>query len=796
MSGSLVGGVVGAAIGFTSGNAAIGWVVGSMVGGMVFGGNKQSAPQLADLRPQASEYGRPIPIVYSVMAVGGNVIWASDLIKTSDGDDGGKGGGGSPTGATYAANFDVLIGESPDGIMGLGRIWAGPDKRLVRNANGEVESGTLRFYDGAEDQLPDPLEESYLGAGNVPAYRGYARIVWEGFDVSAHDGNRIPFLTIEVGRKAQVTPESLGQCFINRVLVGEQTFITSFHGSYYGALQHDKDDMAFMHRRDITNSEFSTGTVLLWDEPRDKLIRVYRGVVGGATDWMSTTGMASGSYSYRTPFTIPAGEQVAGAAFVNNLICIACNVGSGGTKFYFVDPATFNETLTPIHFDVGSTESLQSIYSTGYAADAVYGVTDAKVRHYPMDLLTTSSTDCGVPANTAGAQSADVDPFTGKLWTVKRTNSALTWSVHDQGAMVYSGSLAPSGFSDLCRQPLTFAPDYVYICGQRWLAVDHYLRLNQDTGQMIAALDGVYHGINDLHAVVWDSKISRFVGFREGGFYCISTSAISPATLPYTDDYLGGQDSSLQYMNLQEVLTDLSERAGLTSSQFGFIGDFGDQVDGYTLANQVSVKDAISALQAAYYFDAVEDQGKLWFVKRGGEMVLEIPDDDLGAHVSGEDVTDTIETTRVQDEELPHTFSVNYVLAATKYSPATKYQRRLVGSSGDEARLEMPMVFTDLKAAEIAAVNLHDQWIGRVRYRLSLGPKYAYLMPTDIVGVTVEGKPYVMRLTKETHQDSGVRVFEAVRDDAQSYLPNVIVEETPPPDETVDTQSLTLLELM
>jgi hypothetical protein len=194
----------------------------------------------------------------------------------------------------------------------------------------------------------------------------------------------------------------------------------------------------------------------------------------------------------------------------------------------------------------------------------------------------------------------------------------------------------------------------------------------------------------------------------------------------------------------------------------------------------------------AYYFDAVEDQGKIRFIKRGGDIAVEIPDDDLGAHGSGEESPGHYDTNRDDDEHLPRTFSVNYVLAATKYSPATKYARRLVGNSGDEARLEMPMVFTDQKAAEIAAVNLHDQWIGRVTYRLQLGRKYAYLMPTDLVGV----QGYTMRLTKQTQKDNGVQVFEAVRDDSDTYIPNVIVEETPPPDETVDTPSLTLLELM
>jgi hypothetical protein len=62
--------------------------------------------------------------------VGGNVISATDLVKTGDGDGGGKGGGGGGTGPTYAANFAILICEG-SGDKQLGRIWAGPEKRLV-----------------------------------------------------------------------------------------------------------------------------------------------------------------------------------------------------------------------------------------------------------------------------------------------------------------------------------------------------------------------------------------------------------------------------------------------------------------------------------------------------------------------------------------------------------------------------------------------------------------------------------------------------------------------------------------
>ena len=88
MSGQLIGGAVGAAIGFWAGGptgAQWGFAIGSSLGGGFDSLPEQQGPRLTDLKPQSSEYGRPIPIVYGSIQVGGNVIWAADLteIQTS-----------------------------------------------------------------------------------------------------------------------------------------------------------------------------------------------------------------------------------------------------------------------------------------------------------------------------------------------------------------------------------------------------------------------------------------------------------------------------------------------------------------------------------------------------------------------------------------------------------------------------------------------------------------------------------------------------------------------------------------
>jgi hypothetical protein len=204
--GGLVGGIIGAVIGmFTPVGPYWGWVIGSTLGALLFPPAGPDGPRLDDLTPQKSEYGAPIPIVYGAVGLGGNVIWASELIE-QESEVGGKGSDGA-TQYSYYANFAVAVCE---GEVSLGRIWAGPEKRLIYDpAGSKLESGAITFYSGSETQMPDPLMESYEGVGNVPAYRGVAYVVLENFAL-INDGNRIPFLTIEVGQPGTTAPVGLG----------------------------------------------------------------------------------------------------------------------------------------------------------------------------------------------------------------------------------------------------------------------------------------------------------------------------------------------------------------------------------------------------------------------------------------------------------------------------------------------------------------------------------------------------------------------------------------------------------
>ena len=178
----------------------------------------------------------------------GNVIWCKSPTKVVTREK--KGGKGAPKQTvetiTYYTNLAILFGR---GRLRLKKLWANADLILdldagIGQATGAVDSGaggstsytqdappsattdnstrtfwgirlsedpngtmsgslgagggtSMRWYTGNYDQLPDSLIEADVGAGNAPAYRGYAILVIENFNLSKHGGVPTFLATLE-----------------------------------------------------------------------------------------------------------------------------------------------------------------------------------------------------------------------------------------------------------------------------------------------------------------------------------------------------------------------------------------------------------------------------------------------------------------------------------------------------------------------------------------------------------------------------------------------------------------------
>jgi len=186
---------------------AVGTMVGSMLGSMMFPPAMpgQTGPRAQDGMVQVSTYGASIPIVYGTMALSGNVIWSAGLrevkVRTK------VGSGKSKTKVTtYSYYCDFAVGLCEGEINCVRRVWLDSDlvydltsvDPKVIAANTKFEN-IMTVYRGSETQLADPVIEAVIGAGDTPAFRGLAYLVFDNLPLQNY-GNRIPNVRVELVR--------------------------------------------------------------------------------------------------------------------------------------------------------------------------------------------------------------------------------------------------------------------------------------------------------------------------------------------------------------------------------------------------------------------------------------------------------------------------------------------------------------------------------------------------------------------------------------------------------------------
>lgn len=188
---------VGAAIGGIFGpvGAAIGAGLGAMGGyavdtAIINSTRHMEGARLNSGRVATAEEGASLPFVYGTARLSGTLIWATRFEEKKTTERQGGKGGPKVTSYSYFGNAAYALCEGE--IAGIRRVWAdGQELDLT-----EID---MRIYRGTQTQEPDPLIEAKQGAGNAPAYRGTAYVVFERIPLDDF-GNRLPQFQFEVMR--------------------------------------------------------------------------------------------------------------------------------------------------------------------------------------------------------------------------------------------------------------------------------------------------------------------------------------------------------------------------------------------------------------------------------------------------------------------------------------------------------------------------------------------------------------------------------------------------------------------
>ncbi len=248
-------------------------------------------------------------------------------------------------------------------------------------------------------------------------------------------------------------------------------------------------------------------------------------------------------------------------------------------------------------------------------------------------------------------------------------------------------------------------------------------------------------------------------------------------------------------MQLSEIVRDLCLRAGLVASEFD-VSSLTDEVSGYVVSERKSLREMISVLQTAFFFDAVESGGVLRFVKRGGGTIVAVDANDLGA-AEGDGDRARIRIERAQDVELPISIDVVHLDEARDYQSSTVTGRRQLGTSRSVTTFSLPLILSVEEAQTIAQRALREIWQGRVTLEAKLPTRAIRIDPTDVIEVPVDGVVRRFRVTSVTYGKPGLVLVRGVATDGD--LPQFVTVPTGSGDlqpNVPDTASPTRVELM
>lgn len=706
LAGAAVGAFVGGPVG-----AQIGWMLGSMAWNLL-DPPKVYGPRLNDTKVRGADYGVMRPILYGTMRVGGigmgqgSMSAGPNQFTENEESSGGK-GGSEQVSYRYNLSFMNEICEGP--IIGVLRRWA--NGRLVTEA-GAASSDIWPYtlYLGDTTQTPDPTMETIYGAGDVCPMRGVAYEVVTELALQDY-GNARPNVEYEAYASAGTFPRRIS------------TFNLGPDGAGIDCVTYSDGNVTIAGYTAIHYYErtFDLAGVEDGGAAYDALLVPSASVIYPvsnlpvASDWI-------GWYSREiltTSFTAnPGGGPVANSANgsaiykAGNIYAIGYNSISQHVhcaRWPCTGGVVSAETGTSdAYHDFGDCNNQSASFVVGSSNNDFIYVTDffnspATLNEFDLNLTLVRTWDLD-------AEYAISNIINGRPFTVYQQATALVLAC-DRGT-----------------------------AGEKQLFCFY---LNDDLTVTQVA------GINTDPA--GGSSMGPIIELGTTGYVTVA-------------DGIATLDPTAGNAVLGDIVSDLLQRAGLTTAQID-VTDLTQEVEGFLVASQMTVRNAIDMLRKAYFFDLTEYDGKIVCRNRGHDATDTIPDGDLAAHEPGSEPPEPLEVTRIPEQELPRTVSINFYDRDHDYQTGSVYWRRTVTLSESDVTLDLPLNFSATQALLRAQWHMHFAWLERDRFTFYTTRKWAKLTPTDVVVV----RGVNIRITSRTESPNGIIRFEGVRAFAGPY---------------------------
>ena len=753
-TGQIIGGVVGAAAGalIPGVGVAIGAQVGLMLGGFLDPpkGPTIQGPRLEDLTVQSSTYGTVIPRVYGTIGVNGNIFWleGNKLKETvTKKKSGGKGGGSKTTTKTYSYSATFAVGLCQGPIMGIKRIWIGPD--LFYNAESDdfatvVASNQaateFAIYYGTEDQLPDPRIQADVEVENAPAYRGIAYIVFYDLQLARY-GNSLVGAQVKVEVVKNGTDVNWAYT-VRNMPTTRQWMDQAWNGALFCAVAFDSDKVA-------TSPDGVT-----WTEY--PLPYSYHDVI----PCIATDGKVFVTNNYRSGNSYLLSSED-GIVWIERQVCTSTPtriiyaagiflVVTNGVNWYVSeDGAVWDTEASPgPTFVVWLNFFNRTVAYNGECFVAI-GVYDAKVlrstsgREGTWEHVATLTPGLGQDEiATKGLRFCLTTNNGQRTWT---SDDGITWDYHTNATSPLSVNSITSGYGVFIT-----TNQFGYDISEDGINWTHYTVIPGTTYEAVT-----WNG-------AWFSILTDNSGMR----------AITVKPHELLDDGVA----------LSQVISEECMQSGLLAPSDINASALSSIVRGYRIGSLGAIRAAIEPLQAAWPFDVVQRGYVINFISRGGASVADIPDVDLGAYSvsNGKATPDTpikLSISREIDSQLPRRVRIKYIDRVREYDFSEQYAERLSTDAVNLLSLDLTIVMTAAEAAQKADVLLYLYWMERYDASFTLPPTYLHLEPSDVVTVETPESNIKLRLTSVNYTSDDLVECKAKYADSAIYTSTAAGEE-------------------
>jgi Putative phage tail protein len=769
----------------------IGGYIGGQIDNALFGSGAAGGARLDNLKIQDSTYGKSIPIIYGNVRVAGNIIWASDLIETLSNDAAsGKGGSSSTsaTHATYAVDCAIAMGMNETTIR---TIWA--DSKIIYE-NGAWKSSVVmdaEFYTGTNTQNPSPLMESYLGAGNVPSYRGLSYIVLHRLQL-AHFGNRIPNLTFEVfPANTPLAPNFLGE--INPALLSRPSSVANNNALPAITLSSSGSRAAVMVVGGFTQSgtsfQFTAVEVDVSGNAPVEVMRVSSAAVTRVGD-VSDISWALSPDGTRIVFYMQhfeAGNPITFAIYTlatrsfGSVLSDNAALPASQYQITWLDEQRF---VLP---DVVAGECGARIY-------AASGITPVALGFFGVWGAGSSATRGVLPFANYVSLSGGLMAFAVDNVSAPNVLYARTMQWQNHGLVIGNEMIVSTGMGGFVA-----SKSVLIAMGESEFILARYVG-STDVRMMsfIATFNGVsvtrnWTSLNilangDISLSIKDGRLYFIHEPYSSSLYAYGEIAITPSSFNVsvastwlsgsyggTKNYFSfyGIDASRFLLiasggsgivtriaiiervrgeqQLDGIVGDILLRAGYDAGDID-VAALGDAfVQGYVIDTVASARNALEPLQLYQAFDLIEIDGQLKARIHSAAVDATVPICEARAANEQQDPPPLMTITRAQELDLPRELSVDHLNPAYDFQRGSQHARRITSKSHAVEKIALPIVCPSQNAKQIAERLLYRRWIERNKIEIMISRTMIDVDVGDVINF--DGR--VLRVT-EINQHGGL----------------------------------------